>query len=75
MFKGIVHLKKKKNSSFTHPHAVPNLYMFLSYDEQKKLLLVPTDFHSRERNTMEVNGDYQLFDYQHSSKYLILCST
>ncbi len=25
---------------------------------------------SRERNTMEVNGDHQLFDYQHSSKHL-----
>ncbi len=24
-------------------------------------LLVPTDFHSRETNIMEVNGDHQLF--------------
>ncbi len=23
---------------------------------------------------MEVNGDHQVFGYQHSSKYLILCS-
>jgi len=23
---------------------------------------------------MEVNGSHQLFDYQHSSKYLLLCS-
>ncbi len=25
-------------------------------------LLVPIDFNNRERNTMEVNGDHQLFD-------------
>ncbi len=31
----------------------------------------PHDFHSRERNTIEVNGDHQLFDYQHSLKYLL----
>ncbi len=39
-----------------------------------KTVLVPVDFHSRERNTMEVNGEHQLFDYQNSSKYLLLCS-
>ncbi len=72
-----------------------NLYTFLSYDEHKRRILssilknfekpnhwlVPNDFHTRERNIMEVNGDHQLFDYQHSSKYLedhqehLLCST
>ncbi len=62
-----------------------NLYKFLSNVEHKrryfeefwitKQLLLPTDFHSKERNTMEVNGDHQLFDYQHSLKYLLLCST
>ncbi len=30
---------------------------------------------SSERISMEVNGDHQLFDYQHSSKYLLSCST
>ncbi len=45
------------------------------------MLLVPNDFHSRELNIMEVNGDHQLFVYKHSSKYLedhqehIFCST
>ncbi len=32
-----------------------------------KQMLVPIDFHSRERNTIEVNRDHKLFDYQHSS--------
>ncbi len=61
-------------SSFTQPHVIPNLYEFLSYAEHKGRyfeLLVPIDFHSRERNTMAVNRDHQPFDYQHSSKYLL----
>ncbi len=33
------------------------------------------DFHSISFLTMDVNGDQQLFDCQHSSEYLILCST
>jgi len=32
------------------------------------------DFHSMEKNTTEVNGYRQLFDYQHSSKYLLFSS-
>ncbi len=54
------------------PNVIPNLYRFHSYVEhgiryfeefwRTKELLVPNDFHSRERNTMEVNG-HQLFDY------------
>jgi len=36
-------------------------------------LMDPIDFHSREKNTMEVNGVHQLSGYRHSSKYLILC--
>ncbi len=36
--------------------------------------LVPTDFYSMGKNTMKVNGYRQLFGYQHSSKYLLLCS-
>ncbi len=27
------------------------------------------------KNTMEIDGYQQLFGYQHSSKYLLLCST
>ncbi len=69
---GIVHPKMKILSSFTHPHVVPNLNKFLSYIEHKrryfefwrtKQLMVPIDFHSIS------------FPIQHSSKYLILCST
>ncbi len=36
--------------------------------------MVPIDFHSGEINTMEVSGDHQLFNYQHSSRYLLICS-
>ncbi len=49
--------------SFTLPYVVPNLWKFISYVEHKrryfdefwraKRLLVPIDFHSRERNTMD----------------------
>jgi len=40
-----------------------------------KLLTGPIDFQMAEKkNTMEVNRDHQLFGYQHSSKYLLLCS-
>ncbi len=38
-------------------------------------LTVAIDFHGMEKNTMEVNGYRQLFAYQLSSKYLLLCST
>ncbi len=37
--------------------------------------LVPTDSHSIVFHTMEVSGNQQLFCYQHTSKYLLLCST
>jgi len=37
-------------------------------------MLVAIDFHSIFFPAMEVNGSHQLFDYQHSSKYLLLCS-
>ncbi len=39
-----------------------------------KQLTVAIDFHSMETDIMEVNGYRQLFSYQHSSKYLLLCS-
>ncbi len=65
-FKGIVHPKMKISSSFTHPHVVTLTLML----RHKKIWRTK---HSRERNTIKVNGDHQL--YQHSSKYLILCST
>ncbi len=75
----------KMLSSFIHSHVISNRYEFLSYAEHKrryfeelwntKQLLIPIDFHRRDINNMEVNGDHQLFDYQHSSKYIFLCST
>ncbi len=40
----------------------------------QKLFLVLIDLHSRDRNTMEVNGEHQLLDYKNSSKYIFLCS-
>ncbi len=64
-------------SSFTHPHRSKPVSFLCSLQKKifwrTKQLLVAIDFH-RERNTMEVNGDLQLFDYQLSSKYLLLCS-
>ncbi len=56
-------------SSFTHPHVVLNLYEFLSCAEEKKIfwrmlvskqLTVAIDFHSIEKNDMEVSGYQQL---------------
>ncbi len=41
---------------------------------ETKHLTVAIDFHSIEKNTMEINGYHQLFGFQHSSKYLLLCS-
>ncbi len=32
------------------------------------------DFHSRKKNTMEVNGTPELLCFPHSSEYLPLCS-
>ncbi len=41
-----------------------------------KHLTVAIDVYSMGgKNTMKVNGDHQLFGYQHSSKYILLCST
>ncbi len=59
-------------------HSEPVYVSFLCWTQKKiseefwrtKQMLVLNDFFSRERNTMEVNGDHQLFDYQYSSKYL-----
>jgi len=52
-------------SSFTDPYAVPKLYVFLSSVEHKRRCFC----------TMEVNGHQNIFGCQHSSKYLLLCST
>ncbi len=38
-------------------------------------LTVAIDFCSIEQNTMEVSGYRQWLGLQHSSKYLLLCST
>ncbi len=57
---------------------------FCSVEHKKKIfwrmlvtkqLLVATDLWNIFFHTMEVNGYHQLFGYQHSSKYLLLCST
>ncbi len=51
-------------SSYTHPHVVPYLYKFLAYVEHK--IRYFEEFwrtkHLLVWNTMEVNGDHQLFD-------------
>ncbi len=39
-----------------------------------KQLLIPTDFHGMEHNTMGVSGYQKLCGYSHSSKYLLLFS-
>ncbi len=36
-----------------------------------KQFMVPSDFHFF---SIKVSGDQQLFGYQHSSKYILLCS-
>ncbi len=68
--------------SFTHPEVVTNLYLSFFCRTQKgyfitKQLLVPIDFPTieKKKKTMEINWVQQLFGYQHSSKYIILCST
>jgi len=58
-------------SSFTHYQVVPYLFEFLSssehkeryFEERLEQFFGPIDFHSRKKNSMEVNG----------SKYLPLC--
>ncbi len=47
-------------SLFTHPQVVPNLYEFLV------LFWGTIDFHSREKNTMEVNGAPELLCFPHN---------
>ncbi len=37
-----------------------------------KRLMVAINFYSTEKNTMEVNGYRQLFDYQHSPNGLLV---
>jgi len=71
----------KIRSSFTHPEGVSKLYEFYFFCwTQKKIFwrmlvtkqfLVPIDFHCIFFHTMEVNGDQQLFGYQHSSKNVV----
>jgi len=67
----------KSLSLFTHPQVV------YSPSTQKKIfwrmlitkqLMYPIDFHSIFLPTIEFNGVHQLSGYQHSSKYLPLCS-
>ncbi len=69
-------------SLFTHPHVVPNLYEYLSYvehkrryfeewEELKKTVNGPHNFHSISFPTMEVNREQQLFG---SSKFFKVSS-
>ncbi len=65
-------------SSFTHPHVVPNLYEFIK-DILKNVcnqtILVPIDFNCIFWQHNESQWEPKLFGYKHSSKYLLLCST
>jgi len=45
-FKGLVHLKMKILSVFTHPHVVPNLYVFISI----KQISFPIDYQYYTQN-------------------------
>ncbi len=61
------------STKITHPQVVQTCSFFLplnSKEDMLVLLLVAIDFH-----IMEINGYHQLFGYQHSLKYLLLCST
>ncbi len=62
-------------SSFTPPQVFPNLYEFLCSILKKvcnSLFRCTIDFHSRKKNTMEVNGAPELLCFPHS-EYLPLC--
>ncbi len=70
---------------FVYPYVVPNMYEFISILECKKKQDILNNFgkhkvagchcfYSVFFPTMEVNGYQQLFGYQHSSKYHLLCS-
>ncbi len=80
VLKGIVPLKKKILSSFTHPQAAPNLYEFLCSAEHKGryfeesllpgCLGAPLTSIVEKQNTMAVNGAPELLCFPHSSEYL-----
>ncbi len=66
-----------KTVSFTHP---PNLYEFLLLSTKKEDTLKNVGNQTADGShwlpyVKNVNGYRQLFGYQHSSKYLLLCST
>ncbi len=57
------------------------IYLFCQTQRQKvwrkfvtRLFWSTIDFHSRKKNTMEVNGDPELLCFTHCSEYLPLCS-
>jgi len=68
----VIHTKLKMLSSFTLPQVVPNLneFLFFLLNTKEDILNVTSIYFL----TMEVNGYGQPSDYQHSSKYLLLCS-
>ncbi len=58
----IVHQKKKILSSFTRTHVIPILYAFLLQNTKEDILKTVG------------TGNY-VFVFQHSLKYLLMCST
>ncbi len=83
-FKGMVHPKMKIQPSFILALKLFQTCMsfFLLLNTKEDILKnvgnqtaddlhwLPYDKRSRKKNTMEVDGDHQMFGYQHSSKYL-----
>jgi len=59
---GLVHPKMKILSVFTHPHVVPNLYVFICCAEHKGRIPYGSQWGMRSVRL------------KHSSKYLPLCS-
>ncbi len=66
--------------NLTCPHVVPMWSFYIRWNTKEDILknqtVVGHHWHPySEGNTMEVNGDHQLFDCQHFLEHLILCST
>ncbi len=57
--------------SFTHPHVIPKMYQCLYSSDKRRY----SEESVKKIKTMEVNDSQQLFTYQQSSEYLLLCST
>jgi len=71
-FKGIVH--PKMNFVIIYSCSCCCVSFFLLINSKEIMLVInqltaPIDFHSRNKNSMEINGLHQLFGYWYSSKY------